>query len=94
MKYEAPKVEVVRFDGNYFMAFSGNFACLPYDAADPSNCQNYTDNSTGSHCNGFNKSSYCGNFSYNGNTCYGFNGSSGSVNGSWYDNAPPARNIF
>ncbi len=94
MKYEAPKVEVVRYDGDYFMAFSGDFSCPPYDPADPTNCQNYTNSSNGVHCGDYHQGSRCGNFSYFGFTCYEYNGVSGSVNGKWYENGAPACGVF
>ena len=92
MKYEVLKVEVVKFDENYFLAFSGNFTCPPYDPADPTNCQNYSQN--GVHCGDYQQGSRCGNFSYSSFTCYEYNGSSGSVNGTWYAENAPACSIF
>ena len=94
MKYEAPEAEVIRFDEDYFMTFSGTFDCIPYDKTNPTNCENYTDQSTGANCKGFQKGSYCGNYAYTGFTCYGYNGKSGSVNGAWYGDNAPSCSIF
>ncbi len=92
MKYEAPKIEVLRFDGDYFMAFSGNFTCPPYDSSKPGDCQNYSGNN--SNCKDYQQGSRCGNFSYSGFTCYEYNGNSGSVNGTWYGDNAPACSLF
>ncbi len=94
MKYEASRVEMIRFDGDYFMTFSGDFSCPPYDPSKPGDCQNYTNNSTGIHCGDYQQGSRCGNFSYPGFTCGEYNGSSGTVNGIWYDNNAPACGVF
>ena len=93
MKYEAPKVEVVKFDGNYFMTVSGDFTCPPYSNTNPKDCQNYS-SSTGVHCGDYQQGARCGNYSYPGFTCYEYKGNSGSVNGTWYENNAPACGVF
>ncbi len=94
MKYEAPKVEVVRFDENYFMTFSGNFTCPPYDPTNPGNCGNYTGNN-GVSCKDYQQGSLCGgSFSYPGFSCISYNGNSGNIGGTWYENNAPVCGIF
>ena len=93
MKYEASKAEVIRFDGNYFMASSVGYTCGEY-TSNPPNCQGYNNTNNGVHCGDYQQGSRCGGFSYPGFTCGEYNGISGTVNGKWYENDAPACSIF